>query len=94
MVDLVDVSGNDVDSAGIDIQVAIASGGGTPGGTTTVATGADGQVIGDLIITGPAGTTRSNYHAGFFSVTSSAINLTAGAATQISITSSHRAPRP
>ena len=96
VVDLADVSGNDVDSAGIDIQVAIASGGGTLGGTTTVATGADGRAtFGDLIITGPAGNHTLEFtHAGLSSVTSSAINLTAGAATQIAITRRPPAPRP
>ena len=88
VVDLQDVSGNDVDSAGISIQVAIASGGGTLGGTTPVATGANGRAtFGDLTITGTAGSRTLEFtHAGLAPATSSSINVTAGAAASVTIT--------
>jgi adhesin/invasin len=86
VVDLADVSGNDVDSAGVDIAVAL-GGGGTLGGTTPRTTGADGRAtFNDLTITGSAGDRTLDFtNASLATATSNTINVTAGGASQLVI---------
>jgi hypothetical protein len=88
VVDLQDVSGNDVDSAGVAIDVAISSGGGTLGGTTLVATAANGRsAFGDLTITGSPGNRQLQFtHAGLGSATSNNVDVTAGPPATIAVT--------
>ena len=81
VIELRDAGGNPVPQAGVNVTVAIASGGGTLGGTTTRATNGDGRaVFTDLSISGsPGSRTLSFSAAGFSSVRSSAIQVGAGA---------------
>lgn len=84
-VRLRDASGNDVEQAGVAVSARIATGGGTLGGTTTVFTGADGiAAFAELSITGLVGARTIAFDAdGLASVTSGAIDVTAGDATTI-----------
>ncbi|HEX9165911.1 MAG TPA: carboxypeptidase-like regulatory domain-containing protein, partial [Gemmatimonadales bacterium] len=88
VVDLRDVSGNDVDSAGVSVTVTIATGGGTLGGTPSQVTGGNGQAsFGDLSITGTPGIRTLSYSGtGLTAATSNNVNVTAPAATQLAIT--------
>ena len=88
VVDLQDVSGNDVDSAGVTITVALASGAGTLSGTFMVATAASGRAtFTDLKITGAAGDRTLGFSGtALTGATSTTVNVTAGTATQLSIT--------
>ncbi len=81
VIQLRDASGNAVPQAGVGVTAAIASGGGTLGGTTTRATDGNGRAtFTDLSITGSAGVRTLIFAAaGFSSVTSSAIQLGPGA---------------
>ena len=87
-VQLQDASGNPVSQAGVTVTAAIASGGGTLGGTTTATTNASGvATFTDLSITGTLGDrTLSFSAAGLTGVTSGTVSVTAGAATQLTIT--------
>lgn len=74
---------------GVIVTVALASGGGTLNGTLTTGSDANGVAgFGDLSITGLVGTRRLSFSAtgGAPDVTSNSINLTAGPASQLSIT--------
>jgi hypothetical protein len=84
-VALQDISGNNVDSAGVVITVQIFSGGGTLGGTTNVATDANGRAtFTDLTITGSVGNRTLRFtHAGLASVNSNFFGLSAGPLDQI-----------
>jgi hypothetical protein len=79
-VQLRDASNNSVTQSGVVVRVAIASGGGTLGGTTTATTNASGVAsFTNLSITGTAGTrTLSFTSQGLTGVTSSSISITAG----------------
>ncbi|MBA4304736.1 MAG: hypothetical protein C0424_10970, partial [Sphingobacteriaceae bacterium] len=87
VLELRDISGNPVPTAGTSIIVAIASGGGTLGGTATVTTDANGRAsFSGLDISGTVGNrTLSFTSSGLTAATSNNINITAGAATQIAI---------
>ncbi len=87
VVQLRDAYGNAVAQAGVSITAAIASGGGSLGGTATVATNAGGQaVFAGLSISGTVGDrTLSFSSAGLSGATSSTISVTAGAASQVAI---------
>ena len=87
-IQLRDVSGNLVSQAGVVVTAAIATGGGTLGGTATATTTASGlATFTNLSITGTIGQRTLSFSAtGLASVTSSAITITAGAATQLTIT--------
>ncbi len=79
-----DASGNPV--AGVrSVTAAIASGGGTLGGTATVNTDAGGlATFTGLSVTGTVGSRTLQFtSAGLTAATSAAINITAGAATQL-----------
>ena len=82
-----DGQGNDVAQGGVSVTAAIASGAGTLGGTTTRATDAQGRAsFTDLQINGATGThTLIFAAAGFTSVNSTAINITAPAPVATSV---------
>src|SRR5205823_1179902 len=88
VVQLRDASGNAVSQAGVTVTAAIATGGGTLGGTLTAATNGSGVAsFTNLAITGAAGDrTLSSSVTGLTAATSATITITAGAATQLSIT--------
>src|SRR5205823_1518085 len=83
-----DASGNPVSQVGVTVTAAIATGGGTLGGTLTAATNASGVAsFTNLAITGAAGDRTLSFSAtGLTGVTSTAVTITAGTATQLSIT--------
>jgi hypothetical protein len=84
-VRVADVSGNPV--SGVVVTSAIASGGGTLGGISTATTDANGiAAFSDLSISGTLGSRTLSFTAsGLTAVTSNAIELTAGPATQLVI---------
>ena len=89
VVQLRDVSGNNVSLAGISVAAAItAPGTGTLGGTLGVVTNGAGQAgFTNLMITGSAGARTLQFTSGVLTpVTSTAVTLTAGSATQMTIT--------
>src|SRR5204862_7900400 len=83
-----DVSGNPVNQSGVTVTAAIATGGGTLGGTLTATTTGTGvATFTNLAITGAAGDRTLTFSAtGLTRATSATITITAGAATQLSIT--------
>ena len=87
-VQLRDASGNPVGQAGVTVTAAIATGGGTLGGTTTATTNASGvATFTDLSITGTVGDrTLSFSAAGLTGATSGTVSVTAGAASQLVVT--------
>jgi hypothetical protein len=87
VVEVRDANGNPVLAAGTSITAAIASGGGTLTGTTTVATDADGRAtFTDLAISGSVGDRTLSFSAGSLTpATSGTITLSAGPATQMAI---------
>ncbi|HTR79695.1 MAG TPA: hypothetical protein VMH39_16380, partial [Gemmatimonadaceae bacterium] len=89
VIQLRDANGNAVGQAGVMVTAAIASGGGTLGTTLTAATNAAGvATFTDLAITGVIGSrTLSFTSGGLTPVTSSVVNLAAGVATQITLSS-------
>ncbi len=88
VLQLRDAYGNDVAQSGVAVTAAIASGGGALGGTATVATNAAGQaVFTDLAISGTVGDRALSFSAGSLAgAPSNTVSLTAGAATQLAIT--------
>ena len=84
-IQLVDGAGNSVTQAGVDVSVAIATGGGALGGTTTIVTGTTGlAAFTDLSITGASGPRTLGFSAtNLMGVTSGTIAIGAGAATRI-----------
>jgi hypothetical protein len=87
LIQLRDASGNAVSQADVNVTAAIASGGGTLGGAKTVATDANGVAdFSNLLISGTVGDRTLSFSAtGLTGATSGTINLTAGAASQLSI---------
>lgn len=88
VVQLRDGSDNPVSQAGVIVTVTVASGTGALGGTLTVGTGAEGAAtFSGLLLTGAAGTYSLGFQAsGVTAVTSENITVTAGSATQLTIT--------
>ncbi len=86
VIQVKDASNNPV--AGISVTAAIASGGGTLGGTATAVSNASGVAsFTDLSISGVIGNRTLSFSAtGAPTVTSSPVNLTAGPASQLAIT--------
>src|SRR2546428_9708690 len=82
-----DASGNPVSQTGVTVTAAIATGGGTLGGTLTAATNGSGVAsFTNLAITGTAGGRTLSFSAtGLTGATSTTITITAGVATQLSI---------
>jgi hypothetical protein len=93
VIQLLDAQGNQSKQGGVAVQVAIAAGGGTLSGTTTVQTDGNGRAaFSGLTLMGSAGTRTLRFSAtGFAAVTSQQISLGA-APTTITITSD--APDP
>src|SRR5204863_9668309 len=83
-----DASGNPVNQAGVTVTAAIATGGGTLGGTLTATTLGTGVAsFTNLAISGTAGDRTLSFSAtGLTGTTSTAITITAGTATQLTIT--------
>src|SRR5690242_7751007 len=88
VVQLRDGAGNAVSQVGVTVTAAIASGGGTLGGTLTATTNASGVAsFANLAITGTAGDRTLSFSAtGLAGATSTTITITAGAATQLAVT--------
>src|SRR5205823_5322192 len=88
VVQLRDASGNPAGEAGVTLTAAIATGGGTLGGTLTATTNASGVAsFTDLSITGTVGDRTLSFSAsGLAAATSTTISITAGVATQLGIT--------
>ena len=88
VIQLRDRSGRDVARAGFAVTAAIASGGGVLGGTLTVETNGSGQaVFTDLTISGTLGARTLQFTATDLTpATSGALDLTAGPAIQLVIT--------
>ncbi len=87
-VQLRDASGNPVSLAGVTVTASIASGGGTLGGTVTATSDVSGvAAFTNLSIGGAAGDRTLSFSAsGLTGATSSTVSVTAGAATQLTIT--------
>ncbi|MEW5930387.1 MAG: Ig-like domain-containing protein [Gemmatimonadota bacterium] len=87
-VQLRDASGNPVSQAGVTVTAAIASGGGTLGGTTTATTDAGGAAtFTDLSITGTAGARTLSFSAtGLTPATSAVVYVKSGPPAQLAIT--------
>src|SRR5947207_1005219 len=88
VIQIRDASGNPVNQAGVVVTAAIATGGGTLGGTLTATTLGSGVAsFTNLAISGTAGDRTLSFSAtGLTGVNSTAITITAGAATQLTIT--------
>jgi hypothetical protein len=87
VIQLQDANGNAVSQSGVQIHAAIATGGGTLGGTTTVATNSSGSAsFTDLAITGSGAQTIQFTATGLTSITSSTIAITLPPATKLAIT--------
>ena len=87
-VRLVDSGGNTVATSGVTLTAAIATGGGTLGGTLTATTDAAGiATFTDLSITGTTGNrTLSFSSSGLTGVASGTITITAGSAAALAVT--------
>ncbi|HEY0036047.1 MAG TPA: cadherin-like domain-containing protein, partial [Longimicrobium sp.] len=85
IVQLQDASGNPVAQSGVSVTAAIASGGGTLGGTATVNTDASGVAIfANLSMTGAAGDRTLSFSAsGLTGATSATVTLTVGPPAQL-----------
>src|SRR5439155_1639743 len=83
-----DASGNPASQAGVTVTAAIATGGGTLGGTLTATTNGSGVAsFTNLAITGAAGDRTLSFSAtGLTAATSGTITITAGTATQLTVT--------
>src|SRR5439155_610164 len=83
-----DASGNAVSQSEVTVTAAIATGGGTLGGTLTAVTNGSGVAsFTDLAITGTAGDRTLSFSAtGLASATSTTVTITAGAATTLALT--------
>src|SRR2546425_6408226 len=88
VVQLRDGSGNPVSQAGVVVTAAIATGGGTLGGTLTATTNGSGVAsFTNLSISGTAGDRTLSFSAtGLTGVNSTVITITAGTATQLTVT--------
>jgi len=87
VIQLRDGSNNPVAQAGVVVSVAILTGGGTLGGTTTATTDPSGvATFSGLSISGTVGTRTLLFGAsGYTTVASNAINVTPGAATALAV---------
>ncbi len=88
VIQLRDASGNSVPQSGVGVTTQLVLGSGTLGGTTTLATNVSGAaVFTNLSITGTAGQRTLGFSAtGLAGATSGPIDLTAGPAASLSIT--------
>jgi len=87
VVQLLDQSGNAVSQSGVNVTAAIFSGGGTLGGTATVATGSNGQAaFAGLSIAGTVGTRTLRFTSGALTaITSGSIVVSAGTPQTIAV---------
>jgi hypothetical protein len=87
-VQLRDANGNAVSQQGVVVTAAIASGGGTLGGTLTASTNSAGvATFTDLSIAGTVGARTLSFSAsGLAGVTSTTVTVTAGVASQLALT--------
>ncbi|MBK9067044.1 MAG: carboxypeptidase regulatory-like domain-containing protein [Gemmatimonadetes bacterium] len=90
IIQLKDQFGNNATQAGVQVTAAIVAGGGTLGGTTTVASNASGVVtFTNLAITGTVGARTLSFTAtGLVALSSGAIQVDAGAPATVSAASS------
>src|SRR5207248_3079422 len=88
VIQIRDASGNPVSQGGVTVTAAIATGGGTLGGTlTATTTGTGAATFTNLAITGAAGDRTLSFSAtGLTGVNSATVTLTAGTATQLTVT--------
>ncbi len=88
VVQLRDAAGNAVNQSGVAVNAAIATGGGTLAGTLIATTNTSGvATFADLSIVGIIGNRTLSFSAtGLTGSTSSGVNITSGAATQLTIT--------
>ena len=88
-IQLRDAPNNPVNQAGVVVTAAIASGGGTLGGTKTATTNSSGiAAFTDLSVTGTMGDRTLSFSAALLTGTASgAITITSGPATQLSMSS-------
>jgi adhesin/invasin len=87
VIQLEDTSGNSANQSGVAVTASVASGGGKLGGTLTVTTTDGVAEFTNLSLAGVEGDYTLRFSAdGLTSVTSTKIKLTAGAATQLGIT--------
>ena len=88
VLQLQDAAGNPVSQSGVVVTAAIATGGGTLGGTLTAATNGSGAAsFTNLLITGTVGARTLSFSAsGLAGATSDTITVSAGAASQLAIT--------
>jgi uncharacterized repeat protein (TIGR02543 family) len=87
VVRIVDAAGNTVTSSTVSVVASIASGGGTLSGTTSVAAVNGVATFTNLVITGTSGNRTLTFTpTSLTAVTSSAITISAGAASQVAIT--------
>jgi hypothetical protein len=96
VIQVQDVSGNDVDQSGVVVNVVIASGGGTLTGTPSATTNAAGTAsFTDLAIIGTVGNRTLRFTStGLTSVTSAAFAITVGPPSQLSITTQPSSSAP
>src|SRR5256886_17675072 len=89
-----DASGNPASQAGVTVTAAIATGGGTLGGTLTATTNGSGVAsFTNLAITGTAGDRTLSFSAtGLTGATSTPVTITAGGAEQRRVGKEGRAP--
>jgi hypothetical protein len=89
VVQLRDVNGGAIAQSGVAVTATIAAGGGALGGTTTVPTDVNGvATFTNLLISGTVGSRTLNFMAGSLSpVTSNPINISAGAAAKLVVSS-------
>src|SRR5205807_791322 len=88
VVQVRDAAGNAVGQAGVTVTAAIATGGGTLGGTATATTTSSGTAtFTNLSISGTVGDRTLTFAAtGLTSVTSNTVTITAGPAAQLAFT--------
>src|SRR5207248_2734450 len=88
VIQIRDASGNPVSQGGVTVTAAIATGGGTLGGTLTATTTGTGvATFTNLAITGTAGDRTLGFSStGVTVVNSATVTLTAGTATQLTVT--------
>ncbi len=95
VVQLEDAAGNPVATSGTVITAAVATGGGTLGGTLTATTSGGAAAFTNLKITGTVGGRTLVFTAGTLaSVTSGTVTVAAGAATQIAVNAGNHQAAP
>jgi len=87
VVQLRDISGNAVSTAGVSVTASLSSGSGVLSGTLTLATGAGGSAsFANLRVTGPAGSKVLQFSStGLAAITSTTVSVVAGSATKLFI---------